>query len=179
MTASASSSCPGRPPSKTSSAARLRVARGDGGVDWSFGRKRGLGLYHLKKGPPQCPRPKSSGADPVVFLIVLLTTWARRNMSPGVSAFRHSSGALVPLLADLLSGLLLVVVFLRRLCAEIFVEGGISRRRAASSPSPSPSACRSGAPAKQARDLRLGPLGRKDEVKAAGLLGPDGVVLGR
>jgi type IV secretion system protein VirD4 len=123
------------------------------------------------------------GQIAVVFLIVLLTTWARRNMSHGASAFRHSSarpGSLFGL-ADLLSaGLLLVVVFLRRLRAEVFVKGGMiaaSGGFIAIAVAIGMSVWR--AREAKARDLRLGPLGRKDEVKAAGLLGPDGVVLGR
>jgi hypothetical protein len=41
----ASSSCPGRHPSKSSSAGILSgIAGDDGGIDWGFGRDRGLGI---------------------------------------------------------------------------------------------------------------------------------------
>jgi hypothetical protein len=91
----------------------------------------------IKKGPRMSATKILWGQILVVFLIVLLTTWGATQWTPGGSASSRSSGALVRAvrLADLLSArLLLVVVFLRRLCAAIFVEGRLSsRRRAASS----------------------------------------------
>jgi type IV secretion system protein VirD4 len=120
----------------------------------------------------------------VVFLIVLATTWGATQWSPGGSAFRRSSAALVRAvrLADLLSArLLLVVVFLRRLCARDLRRGRII----AASGGFISIAVAIGMSVWRAREAKnvetygSARWARRKEVKAAGLLGPDGVVLGR
>ena len=136
-----------------------------------------------------CPPPRSSGArSSSSSLIVLATIWGATAMD-GLAARLPAAArtALVRARPDLpvlsAAGLLLVVVSLRRLCAGrssskapiIAASGGfvVDRGRR--------SACRSGARARRRTSTTYGSArwATADEVEAAGLLGPDGVVLGR
>ena len=133
-----------------------------------------------------CPQPRSSGArSSLVFSIVLATMWAatqwtawRLGYQPqlgqpwfelrrhaDLSARRPSSGGGSPMTP------------MRRRSSS---RAPASRRPAASSRSPLPSACRSGGRARRrtSRPMARRAGRRSARSRAPGLLGPDGVVLG-
>ena len=121
-----------------------------------------------------------------VFAIVLTTTWGATQWTAWRLGFQPQLGTPWFDLAGLSvyppPAFFWWWYFYDAYAPRIFLEGAADRRLGRLRlPSPSPSACRSGAPARQAYAETYGSArwANADEVKAAGLLGPDGVVLGR
>ena len=125
------------------------------------------------------------GQIAVVFTIVLVMTWAatqwtafRLGFQPQLGTHGSSWRACRSIIRRPSSGGGFRSTPMRPRSSS---RAASSRHRAASSPSPPPSSCRSSGRGRRATSP---PTARRDgprirEIRAAGLLGPDGVVLGR
>ena len=145
---------------------------------------RRLALFEWRR---PCPRPKFSGArSSSCSLIVLTTIWAATQWTAWRLGFQPQLGhpwfELAGLPVYLPPAFFWWWYAFDAYAPAIFVEGGyIAASGGLHSPSRSRSPCRSGARARPKNVETYGSArwARPDEMKAAGLLGPDGVVLGR